>query len=337
MSQSKTENYIDAVITWVDGNDANFINRKNQYQKTEPKNQYSAEEFGEHRYIDAGEIEYALNSILRNAPFIKTIYIVHCQTRLVEKLLANITPKGCEEKIKSVHHSVIYEGYEEYLPTFNSLSIETMLHRIPGLSEKYIYFNDDFLLLRETCPTDFFKQNIPISSGYLARPKSIPVRYDSYKAMSSKTVGFVIPMKNIIKAIKGSDNDFFVRLYHSPYVFRKSTLVNFFKENDRALRENIIHKFRSYDQFSTAALAATLEYRKERVKPIKLFRHIYLKPVGQFYGYCSLKILPYSLFKRVLFGCIQNLSESRSTTRTFLKKWLDAQIYKNQKPKRIIF
>ena len=151
------------------------------------------------------------------------------------------------------------------------------------------------------------------------------MKYDSHKALSSKTVGFVIPMKNTIKLLNGSDSDLFVRLYHSPYIFRKSTLASFFELNDSALRKNISYKFRSYDQFSTAALAATLEYKRQKIKPTSLFRHIYLKPVKQFPGYCILKILPYLLFKRVLFGCIQNLSESKPQTKEFLKRWLRAR------------
>lgn len=334
MKTKQVADDIDAVVSWVDGGDRNFVNLKNKYHRLEKSNSYSPEEFGEHRYVESGELEFAIHSILKYAPFIRTIYIVHSQTELIEALLPKIIPHEAREKVIAIHHATIFRGYEEYLPTFNSLTIETMIHRLPGLSERYIYFNDDFLLLRQTCPTDFFRNNLPICSGYLAKTKSIAVKYDSQKALSSKTVGFVIPMKNIIKLLNGSDSDLFVRLYHSPYVFRKSTLVNFFEINDLALRRNISYKFRSYDQFSTAALAATLEYRRQKIKPTSLFRHIYLKPVKQFPGYCVLKILPYLLFKRVLFGCIQNLSESKPQTKEFLKRWLRAT--ESQKNKSLI-
>ena len=45
------------------------------------------------------------------------------------------------------------------LPTFSSHAIETSLHRIPGLSNHFIYSNDDFLLTRPTGPEDFFHAN----------------------------------------------------------------------------------------------------------------------------------------------------------------------------------
>ena len=45
----------------------------------------------------------------------------------------------------------------KYLPTFNSTAIEMFIHRITGLSEEYIYFNDDFFPLMSCLPTDFFR------------------------------------------------------------------------------------------------------------------------------------------------------------------------------------
>lgn len=319
-------NKIDAVITWVNGSDKDFIKSKNKYRDIEGSKYYSDEEFGDHRYIQNDELKYLLHSIVKFAPFIDTIYIVHCQTTEITKLIDDMPLLSIKEKIKPIHHSIIFRGYEKYLPTFNSLSIETLLHKIPNLSDKYIYFNDDFFLLRQTKISDFFDNGIPVSSGYLAHTNSIAVKYDSYKAISSRTVGFVIPMKNTIRALDGIKNGTFVRLYHSPYVFRKSTLDNFFEHNQSALIANINHRFRSYDQFSTASLAATLEYRNEKAKPKKLFRHIYLKPVSKFPGYSILKIIPFILFKRVIFGCFQNISEAKVSVKLFLAKWLNKRI-----------
>ena len=313
---------IDAVITWVNGSDQDFIKLKNKYRDIEGSTNYSDEEFGDHRYIQNNELRLLLHSIIKFAPFIDNIYIVHCQTKEIKKLIAGLSLSLVKEKIKLIHHSIIFRGYEKYLPTFNSLTIETLLHKIPNLSEKYIYFNDDFFLLRQTKILDFFDNEIPVSSGYLTHTNSIAVKYDSYKALSSKTVGFVIPMKNTIRVLDGIKDGTFVRLYHSPYVFRKSTLNKFFEKNPLALLSNINHKFRSYDQFSTASLAATLEYRNVKAKPRNLFRNIYLKPVSRFAGYSILKIIPFILFKRVIFGCFQNISEARLSVRLFLVKWL---------------
>ena len=322
----KSLDKIDAVITWVDGNDKKFTAIKNKYLLSEDIKLYSPEEFGDHRYIQSNELEILLQSIIRFAPFIDKIYIIHAQTEAINKIIIRNTSSDIKDKIELVHHEIIFKGYEKYLPTFNSLSIETVLHRIPGLAEHYIYFNDDFFLLRDCQASDFFSGGIPISSGYLAHTNSIAVKYDSYKALSSKTVGFVIPMKNTVRVLDGFENGLFVRLYHSPYVFRKSTLNNFFEKNQSTLLSNISYKFRSYDQFSTASLAATLEYRNEGARPKNIFRHIYLKPVSRFPGYAIIKIIPFILFNRVIFGCFQNMSEAKSSVRLFLSEWLNNKL-----------
>lgn len=49
----------------------------------------------------------------------------------------------------------------KYLPTFNCNPIELNFHRIPGLAEKFVYFNDDMFLLRPVEPEIFFKNGLP--------------------------------------------------------------------------------------------------------------------------------------------------------------------------------
>ena len=51
---------------------------------------------------------------------------------------------------------------EEYLPTFNSTTIEMFLHRIPGLDEQYLYFNDDMFPVAECNEYDFFRNEMPV-------------------------------------------------------------------------------------------------------------------------------------------------------------------------------
>ena len=60
--------------------------------------------------------------------------------------------------ISIVTHAEIYP-YPDQLPTFSSPSIETHLHRIEGLSERFLYFNDDISLLAPICPEDYFDKN----------------------------------------------------------------------------------------------------------------------------------------------------------------------------------
>ena len=50
---------------------------------------------------------------------------------------------------------------EAYLPSYNSAAIELNLHRIEGLSEHFIYFNDDMFMIKDTQPSDFYKNGHP--------------------------------------------------------------------------------------------------------------------------------------------------------------------------------
>ena len=49
----------------------------------------------------------------------------------------------------------------EFLPTFNSRAIEMFLHRIPGLSEHFLYGNDDMIPVSPLQKEDFFRNNLP--------------------------------------------------------------------------------------------------------------------------------------------------------------------------------
>jgi hypothetical protein len=49
----------------------------------------------------------------------------------------------------------------DYLPTYNSFSIESQLHNIPHLTSNFVSINDDFFLLRETSTSDFYSEVSP--------------------------------------------------------------------------------------------------------------------------------------------------------------------------------
>ena len=57
-------------------------------------------------------------------------------------------------RVNVVDHGEILPA--DALPTFNSHAIETALHRIPGLAEHLLYFNDDFFLGRPIRPEALF-------------------------------------------------------------------------------------------------------------------------------------------------------------------------------------
>src|SRR5699024_7876638 len=68
-------------------------------------------------------------------------------------------------KLTIIDHQEIIP--KEYLPTFNSQVLELNLHRIPNLSDQFIYFNDDVFLINDTVPEDFFVKGVPRDNASL--------------------------------------------------------------------------------------------------------------------------------------------------------------------------
>ncbi|UYQ78826.1 Stealth CR1 domain-containing protein [Glutamicibacter sp. JL.03c] len=142
---------IDAVYTWVDGSDNVW-----QAQKASALNVLDAEEFvdeavSDARFADHDELKYSLRSIAQFAPWIRKIWIVS----------AGQTPKWLNmnnPRVEVVSHEDIWPD-EVGLPNFNSHAIESNLHRIKGLADHYLYFNDDFFLTRPLDPGAFFFGN----------------------------------------------------------------------------------------------------------------------------------------------------------------------------------
>jgi len=159
---------VDAVITWVDGADpALKLNRDYYLEKANALALAGAKAplhdngTNPHRWLCSDELNYCVRSIANHAPWVRRIWIVtDKQTPEIMQL-----PTEISAKISIVDHDEIFAGYEDVLPTFNSLSIETMLWRIKGLAEHFLYFNDDVFLTAPVTPSDFFAADGPVLRG----------------------------------------------------------------------------------------------------------------------------------------------------------------------------
>ena len=90
--------------------------------------------------------------IEKNAPWVNNVYLI---TNGQKPDWLNLE----HPKLKLVTHREFMP--KEYLPTYNSAAIELNLHHIEGLSENYLYFNDDTYLIRDSQPSDFYKNSQP--------------------------------------------------------------------------------------------------------------------------------------------------------------------------------
>ena len=130
---------MDIVITYVNGLDP-------EWQKT--YEQYTSTPILEKRFRDWGTLKYLLRGIQANMPFIRKVHLVVSGMTQIPEWINRQT-------VNVVLHSDIIP--EEYLPTFNSNTIEMHLHRIEGLDDEFLYFNDDTFPMKPCKPTDFFR------------------------------------------------------------------------------------------------------------------------------------------------------------------------------------
>ena len=104
------------------------------------------------------ELEGLLIQCVRKfMPWVRTIHIIlaqKSQERYLEECLA-VSGERLADGIHIVYHEDIMP--KKFLPTFNSRAIEMYLHRIPGLSDYFIYGNDDMFPLSPLKESDFFR------------------------------------------------------------------------------------------------------------------------------------------------------------------------------------
>lgn len=156
---------MDFVMIWVDGSDPKWQEQKSLYSG-KPAGDSAA------RFRDWGLLKYWFRSVEKFTPWVDKVHFVTCG-HYPEWLNLN------SPKLNFVKHSDYIP--EEYLPTFNSHTIELNLHRIKGLAEEFVYFNDDVFIIDDMAPTDFFRKGLPCEEVLMqflvfknfSQPKSI--------------------------------------------------------------------------------------------------------------------------------------------------------------------
>jgi hypothetical protein len=177
---------IDVVYTWVDGSDPQWIarNREALVKNGFPEPAKSL------RFANHEELRYSMRSIERYMPWVRRIFLVTDHQR-------PSWLKDGESKVTIVDHSEIFPD-RKCLPTFNSTAIEANLHRIPGLGERYVYFNDDMMIGTPFEPEDFFSPD--------GRPYSFTFDYSNFK----KKDKFLRSLPNIYRYFQAMNLKFWI-------------------------------------------------------------------------------------------------------------------------------
>lgn len=140
---------IDFVITWVDMNDPKW---RADFLKYSGKADNEKNSVSEARFRDYGFLRYWFRGVEKFAPWVRKIHFVTSGQK----------PDWLDEtnpKINLVNHKDYIP--EQFLPTYNSVVIERYLHKIPGLAEHFVYFNDDFYIINKISTERFFKNGLP--------------------------------------------------------------------------------------------------------------------------------------------------------------------------------
>jgi len=153
---------VDAVFSWVNGSDTLFqeslLVHLPEEQKANNKRGYGTLQ---NRFRDLGQLKYSLRSIEKYAPWINQIWLV--VSHKSPSWLNTTYPDSSNPRVRIAYHIDIFPNSD--LPTFNSNAIEANMHKIPGLSKEFLYFNDDLSLTKTICYSDFWTKE----SGYIMR------------------------------------------------------------------------------------------------------------------------------------------------------------------------
>lgn len=155
-------NEIDFVILWVDGSDPAWRREFAQARHL------SEEDSSLIRYRDWQTLRYWFRSVERFAPWVRRIHFItwgHLPAWLETE----------HPKLHIVNHADYLPG--EYRPTFNSNVIELNIHRIEGLAEQFVLFNDDTFLGRPASPEQFFRNGLPRDMACLSIPCLEPITH----------------------------------------------------------------------------------------------------------------------------------------------------------------
>lgn len=141
---------IDIVVPWVDGGDLEWQKEKAQYKASKNNDDNI------NRYRDWDLLKYWFRGIEKFAPWVNKIHFI-TWGHLPDWLNTE------NEKLHVVKHKDYIP--EKYLPVFSANPIELNIHRIEGLSDEFIYFNDDMYVINNLSPEDFFVDGLPVDTA----------------------------------------------------------------------------------------------------------------------------------------------------------------------------
>lgn len=276
---------IDFVVTWVDMNDPKW---KKEFAAAKGMIDNSRNQYSEARFRDYGFLKYWFRGVEKFAPWVRKIHFVTCGQR----------PEWLDVSNPKIH-LVDHKDYipECYLPTFNSTVLEFYLDRIPDLSEHFVYFNDDFYLIRPTGRERFFSESgLPCDIAAF--------RFNTGLSLWSKTLRNNVRLINRHfdkKTVLERDHDKWfckeygdkanltrwmqwygkfmtLRIPHNAQPYLKSTFGHVWEKCGEELRESSTHTFRSENDL-TPELFRTWQICESNFQPYNTYKDTKMFPL----------------------------------------------------------
>jgi len=218
---------VDLVYLWCDGDEPQFRERKNYWLKQGNK-EPDPRATSAGRFVQVDELKYSLRSVEEYLPWLRHIYIV--TDRQVPIWLNTEHPN-----ITVVDHSEIIP--KQYIPVFNSNAIESVIYKIPGLTEHFLYSNDDMFVNRPLSKGFFFRDGKPI----------IRMRYSILNPES-------LYQAQLINAITLAEHEFNSEIpffsernlipHHNIDAYLKSDYADCAHHFEKQYQETLTHRFR---------------------------------------------------------------------------------------------
>lgn len=229
---------VDIVYTWVDNKDEKWSKKYNAYREEYCENiaLYGSDSA---RFSNHDELFYSIYSVNKFLPWVRNIYVI------TDGQIPTWYPNNFSQNIIFIDHREIID--HEFLPTFNSHVIEAHLHKIPNLSENFLYFNDDVFVARELKSEHFFRRN-GIASIFVA-DKNLMAMHK--RGVLTPTLSASLNCKALIEKSHGVliNNP----LVHTYIPLKKSMYEKVWKNYEQEIKSFLPNRFRSNDDLNLAS------------------------------------------------------------------------------------
>jgi hypothetical protein len=302
---------IDLVYTWVDGNDPKIMHKREEWSHrlnytTNRKMAKDSRINGRFEQFD--ELKYSLRSVENFAPWIRRIYIV------TDQQIPTWLKKNINKKLRIVDHRNIID--HSVLPTFNSHVIEANLHRIPGISRRFIYLNDDCFFGERIDASDFLTPEGKIKVGF-EKSVAMPQRYFRSNEINSHA-NAVNYSAQLLDDVFGFQIRHFPR--HQAMIFDKKICEEVQMRWKSEFHKTISNRFRSWDDIHPYTLYAYWALNTGQGVRSQKPHSAYLNLIDRVDSYTvKTELLKLKIHRPKLF-CLNNISTNYSH---LVQSWLE--------------